>query len=115
MIPPLTPCSPPCSHTLSLSLFISPAIVSQRSQHYILTITGTGKLNLTATPSGTPYESLNSDDVYINGDTKLVVNDDGLLPAYPIAGQAAAAGTSVVLPSLSYGFVAFSASVAACA
>jgi hypothetical protein len=61
-----------------------------------------------------PGDDLQSDTLLLNG-AALALGAGGALTQYPIAGQAAAAGAPLVLPHMSYGFVAFDAQVAACA
>ena len=61
-----------------------------------------------------PGDDLQSDVLLLNG-APLALGAGGALVQYPIAGQAAAAGAPLVLPHMSYGFVAFDAQVAACA
>ena len=61
---------------------------------------------MTATASGTTMADLQSDAVYLNG-ALLTVDDAGRLPAYPIAGAPAAAGSPLTAPKLGYGFAVF--------
>lgn len=62
-----------------------------------------------------PPASLQADAVFLNGKPMTVDPATGLLPAYPIPGRVAAAGTPFTAPPYSYGFIVFpTAGVAAC-
>jgi heparanase 1 len=61
---------------------------------------------LSGSAQGTAEADLQSDSIFLNGQL-MSVDEQGLLPAYPIEGRSAGAGSSVGMPALSYGFVVF--------
>lgn len=60
-----------------------------------------------------PNDDLQSDDILLNGQA-LQLGAGGALLEYPIKGKVVAAGSPLVLAKLSYGFIAFDATAAAC-
>lgn len=53
-----------------------------------------------------PPSSLTDDTIFLNG-ALLTVNNDGVLPQYPLPGQTVPASTPVTLPAYTYGFMVF--------
>jgi heparanase len=61
-----------------------------------------------------PNDDLQSDDIQLNGQT-LTLGEGGKLLSYPIMGKTISAGQqSILLSKLSYGFIAFDTTIAAC-
>jgi len=56
--------------------------------------------------------NLTDDEIHLNGN-KMTVDNNGILPQYPIPGRDTS-GTPIVLPTNSYGFIVFNANLPAC-
>ncbi len=69
--------------------------------------------SLTATPSGTPLSSLQSDAIYLNG-VLLSVDSQGNLPENPLKGVPFTGGASFTAPAYSYGFIVFAGNFGVC-
>ena len=63
---------------------------------------------------GLPPDTLFSDDTYLNGVLLGVGEEDGLLPVYPLPGVAKPAGSEIVVPPYSYGFIVVEGAFPAC-
>ena len=61
---------------------------------------------LTSTAAGSTYDTLQVDDVFLNGAAMRVDPDTGMLPQYPIPGAPCTAN-AVTLPPYAYGFLVF--------
>jgi len=62
---------------------------------------------MTNEPDTSTFDSMSSDQVYLNGALLTVDIETGLLPSYPIVGKNQPASESFVATAYSYGFVVF--------
>ena len=69
--------------------------------------------SLTATPTGSPAGSLQSDSMYLNG-ALLAVDAEGRLPENPLKGVPFTGGSAFTAPAYSYGFIVFAGNFGVC-